>query len=118
MAFLIKLILGDDFTSELIIFQSFMDHNHEIAPLIKTTPVLMVQGCKDKLVKPEGTVQLFNELGTSDRRIQLVENGEHLIFEEGQASDAALDSLTNWLDLHTLSYLDNHRQTASGDAIK
>ena len=93
---------------ELMIFQSFMDHNHDVAPLIKTTPVLMVQGCKDKLVKPEGTVQLFNELGTSDRRIQLVENGEHLIFEESQASDAALDSLTNWLDLHTIAYEDRH----------
>lgn len=89
---------------ELMLFQSFMDHNHDVAPLIKSTPVLMVQGCKDKLVKPEGTVQLFNELGTNDRRIQLVQNGEHLIFEENQASDAALDSLTNWLDLHILAY--------------
>jgi acylglycerol lipase len=89
---------------ELMLFQNFMDHNHDVAPLIKTTPVLMVQGCKDKLVKPEGTVELFNELGTSDRRIQLVQNGEHLIFEENQASDAALDSLTNWLDLHILAY--------------
>ena len=94
---------------ELMIFQSFMDHNHNVAPLIKTTPLLMVQGCKDKLVKPEGTVQLFNELGTPDRRIQLVENGEHLIFEENQASDAALDSLTNWLDLHTVAYEESHR---------
>jgi alpha-beta hydrolase superfamily lysophospholipase len=98
---------------ELMIFQNFMDHNHNVAPLIKTTPVLVVQGCKDKLVKPEGTVQLFNELGTRDRRIQLVENGEHLIFEEGQASDAALDSLTNWLELHTLAYQDAHLRGSS-----
>ncbi len=69
-----------------------------------------MQGCKDKLVKPEGTVQLFNELGTQDRRIQLVQNGEHLIFEEGQASDAALDSLTNWLELHTLAFQQTHSQ--------
>jgi acylglycerol lipase len=93
---------------ELMIFQNFMDHNHNVAPLIKTTPVLVVQGCKDKLVKPEGTVQLFNELGTQDRRIQLVQNGEHLIFEEGQASDAALDSLTNWLELHTVAFQQTH----------
>jgi alpha-beta hydrolase superfamily lysophospholipase len=101
---------------ELMIFQNFMDHNHNVAPLIKSTPVLVVQGCKDKLVKPEGTVELFNELGTSDKRIQLVQNGEHLIFEEGQASDAALDSLTNWLELHTLSYRDNHSRGNSEEA--
>lgn len=103
---------------ELMIFQNFMDHNHDVAPLIKDKPVLMVQGCKDKLVKPEGTVDLFNALGTSDRRIQLVANGEHLIFEEDQASDAALDSLTNWLDLHTLAYEDSHKQPAVGDVAK
>jgi alpha-beta hydrolase superfamily lysophospholipase len=97
---------------ELMTFQSFMDHNHNVAPLIRSTPVLVVQGCKDKLVKPEGTVELFNELGTNDKRIQLVQNGEHLIFEEGQASDAALDSLTNWLDLHTLAYSNFHHKKA------
>ena len=103
---------------ELMIFQNFMDHNHAVAPLIKDKPILMVQGCKDKLVKPEGTVELFNELSTPDRRIQLVENGEHLIFEEGQASDAALDSLTNWLDLHILAYQTNHVHNLPADIQK
>jgi alpha-beta hydrolase superfamily lysophospholipase len=95
---------------ELMIFQHFMDQNHEAAPLIKDKPVLMVQGCLDKLVKPEGTVELFNELGSTDRRIQLIEHGEHLIFEESQCSDAALDALTNWLDLHILTYQLQHGQ--------
>jgi alpha-beta hydrolase superfamily lysophospholipase len=82
---------------ELITFQKFMNQNHDIAPLIKDKPVLFVQGCNDKLVKPEGTVELFNELGTKDRKIQLIENGEHLIFEENQFSDAAIESLDNWI---------------------
>jgi acylglycerol lipase len=82
---------------ELITFQKFMNQNHDIAPLIKDKPVLFVQGCNDKLVKPEGTVELFNELGTKDRKIQMIENGEHLIFEENQFSDAAIESLDNWI---------------------
>ncbi len=85
---------------ELIAFQRFMNQNHEFAPLIKDRPVLFVQGCKDKLVKPEGTVELFNELGTKDRKIELIENGEHLIFEENQFSDAAIDALDNWMATH------------------
>lgn len=88
---------------ELIAFQHFMNQNHDFAPLIKDKPVLFVQGCKDKLVKPEGTVELFNELGTKDRKIQLIENAEHLIFEENQFSDAAIDALDNWMSTHLAS---------------
>ena len=85
---------------KLIAFQHFMNENHDLAPSIKDKPVLLVQGCKDKLVKPEGTVELFNELGTPDKKIELVENAEHLIFEENQFNDAAIEALSNWLDAH------------------
>jgi hypothetical protein len=38
-----------------------------------------------------------------------------LIFEEGQASDAALDSLTNWLELHTLAFQQSHSHGGSAE---
>jgi acylglycerol lipase len=101
---------------ELIAFQRFMNQNHEFAPLIKDRPVLFVQGCKDKLVKPEGTVELFNELGTKDRRIELIENGEHLIFEENQFSDAAIDALDNWMATH-LAGIEARRASVSATVL-
>jgi alpha-beta hydrolase superfamily lysophospholipase len=88
---------------ELIQFQRFMNQNHEMARLITTRPVLVVQGCKDRLVRPEGTVELYNELGTTDRQLELIANGEHLIFEENQFTDEGITTLCKWLDSHTPS---------------
>jgi alpha-beta hydrolase superfamily lysophospholipase/thiol-disulfide isomerase/thioredoxin len=68
---------------ELIQFQSFMNDNHDAAKLVKDDPVLFVQGTNDKLVKPEGTWELFNQLATPDKYFLAVPS-EHLIFEEGQ----------------------------------
>ncbi|HEY9869984.1 MAG TPA: alpha/beta fold hydrolase [Candidatus Obscuribacterales bacterium] len=83
---------------ELIQFQLFMNKNHERAREIKNKPVLIVQGCQDKLVKPEGTMELFQELSTEDKQIELIANAEHLIFEEGQFSDATLNMVVSWIE--------------------
>ncbi|MBI4532961.1 MAG: alpha/beta fold hydrolase [Candidatus Melainabacteria bacterium] len=85
---------------ELIQFQRFMNQNHDHAKEIKNTPVLIVQGSKDKLVKPEGTIELFEELATADKQLELVSNAEHLIFEEGQFSDETLDVVVAWIQKH------------------
>ncbi len=82
---------------ELMQFQNFMNQNHESAKLIKDKPVLFVQGCNDKLVRPEGTVELFNELATTDRQIVLIPNAEHLIFEENQFTDQNIEAVNKWL---------------------
>lgn len=68
---------------ELIQFQAFMNDNHDSAKNVTSLPVLFVQGTKDKLVKPEGTWELFNKLATKDK-VFLAVPGEHLIFEESQ----------------------------------
>lgn len=85
---------------ELIQFQSFMDQNHECAKKVVDRPVLFVQGVDDKLVKPAGTEELFEELGTNDRQLYLVKGGEHLIFEENQFNQETIAYLTSWLDAH------------------
>ncbi|MBX9692131.1 MAG: lysophospholipase, partial [Cyanobacteria bacterium] len=89
---------------ELIQFQHFMNQNHESAKKITTTPVLIVQGCKDHLVRPEGTIELFNQLNTHDRKIVLLPKSEHLIFEEAQFNDDDLKILNEWLDSHVTGW--------------
>lgn len=85
---------------ELMQFQHFMNQNHDHAKEIKSTPVLIVQGGQDKLVKPEGTMELFEELSTKDKQFELISHGEHLIFEEGQFSDETLDMVVAWIQRH------------------
>jgi alpha-beta hydrolase superfamily lysophospholipase len=86
--------------NELLQFQHFMNQNHKCAKLIQVTPVLFVQGCRDKLVRPEGTVELFNELATKDRELELISNGEHLIFEENQFTADGINKVASWIDSH------------------
>jgi alpha-beta hydrolase superfamily lysophospholipase/thiol-disulfide isomerase/thioredoxin len=85
---------------ELLHFQHFMNENHDSADKITKLPVLMVQGTKDKLVKPEGTEEIFNELKTPDKQLLLVEDAGHLIFEEGQFNADSLSDLANWIFKH------------------
>jgi alpha-beta hydrolase superfamily lysophospholipase/thiol-disulfide isomerase/thioredoxin len=86
---------------ELIQFQKFMNENHDAAKEIKDDPVLFVQGSEDKLVKPEGTWDLFNEVANTDKYFIAVPS-EHLIFEEGQDHTQKFDSrvsniAANWM---------------------
>lgn len=85
---------------ELVQFQSFMNENHHSVTQIKKTPVLMVQGCKDKLVKPKGTMQLFNNIVCDDKELLMVDNAEHLIFEEGQFDDQVIQKVDKWVSAH------------------
>lgn len=88
--------------NELIQFQHFMNQNHRWAALIKDRPVLFVQGTNDKLVRPQGTVELYNKLATEDRQIELIPNGEHLIFEEAQFTDREVEILDKWMSAHLI----------------
>lgn len=91
--------------NELLQFQRFMNENHESAKQITERPVLMVQGWEDNLVKWEGTLELWKELATDDKQIELVANAKHLIFEESQFNQQALNDkmdkmVTRWIDDH------------------
>jgi esterase/lipase len=82
-------------------FQKFMNENHDVAPQIDREPVLVICGFKDKLVKPQGTIEIFNEMTTSDKMLVVLGSGEHLILEEGQLSDQACWILIGWLKNHS-----------------
>ena len=83
--------------TEVMQFQRFMNDNHDVAKQIDQKPVLILAGFKDKLVKPQGTIDLFNELTTPDKMLMIVGNGEHLIFEENQMTDQVSAVLLGWL---------------------
>jgi len=85
---------------ELMQFNRFMGDNHDMAVRISAKPVFIVAGFKDKLVKPQGTIDLFNELATSDKMLLVVGNGEHLIFEQNQMSEQVASVLLAWLHSH------------------
>ncbi len=84
--------------NELIAFQRFMEANFDRAGQIKSCPVLFIQGCKDKLVRPAGTWKLFDSLATPNKNLVLSTSAEHLIFEEGQFSKDDVGFITKWLD--------------------
>jgi acylglycerol lipase len=86
--------------SELITFQRFMNQNVHLAKELKTLPVIIFQGFGDKLVRPEGTLALYNALGTRYKNLELIGHQEHLIFEEGQCPPEVIDGLLGWLNNH------------------
>ncbi len=100
---------------ELMQFQSFMNDNHDRAKKIDRMPVLLVQGGKDKLVKAEGTKELFEELKTEDKNLALINGAEHLVYEEGQFSPEVLELTDNWIKQRLPNQAGNQ---ASPDMIK
>lgn len=83
--------------AELKQFNDFMKGNYDAAVLMETTPVLMLAGFQDKLVKPEGTIKLFNDITTKDKLLFVVGDGEHLLLEEGQMTDQLASLLVDWI---------------------
>ncbi|MBN8660568.1 MAG: alpha/beta fold hydrolase [Candidatus Obscuribacter phosphatis] len=80
---------------ELLQFQRFMNENHEAAKSI-SVPVLMLQGSKDKLVKPQGSYDLFNRI-KCERKIFISLPSEHLILEEQQTKSDTFTEGVNYL---------------------
>lgn len=88
---------------ELKQFNDFMKGNFDAAALIEKMPVLMMAGFKDKLVKPEGTIELFNALSTNDKLLMVIGDGEHLLLEENQLTDQLTQMLLVWIKNETRS---------------
>jgi len=87
--------------AQLIKFQLFMDGNDAAVRKITTTPVLVLQGTLDKLVKPDDTWKIFTNL-TTVRRMLIALRSEHLVLEYGSAKSEIYDAKTaelvaNWM---------------------
>ncbi|CAN5582453.1 hypothetical protein BH11CYA1_BH11CYA1_26110 [soil metagenome] len=82
---------------ELKQFETFMKGNFDNAHLIEKQPVLMMAGFKDRLVKPEGTIELFNAISTQDKLMMMIGDGEHLLLEENQLTEQLAQMLNVWI---------------------
>ena len=87
-------------SNELIHFQRFMNENHETAKRNSTTPVLFVVGLEDKLVKPKGSMELYEEVASEDKKMATIKKAEHLVFENHPISAELKSLLVYWLLTH------------------
>lgn len=86
---------------DLIRLTKFMKQAQAAATQIESTPVLMVQGAQDRLVKPQSSERIFGEIRTSDKQLIEVAQGEHLTFEDGQFDDGVVSQVESWLANHS-----------------
>lgn len=83
---------------ELAKFAVFMRLTKRECDSIKKTPVFFVQGLKDRLVKPQGTYDLFDSVAAEDKNLFIIGTAEHLIFETEHQSSLVLNTLSTWID--------------------
>lgn len=91
--------------SELIRFNRFMKRANHMATTISSTPVLLLQGERDRLIKPVGTTSLFAHMPTQDKELALFDTEEHLILEERQVNKKVVAKIDSWITLHQNSNL-------------
>jgi len=97
---------GDEHTrmklspSELVNFQNFMGDNVRAAQKIDKTPVIIYQGYSDNLVKPMGTLAIYQAIPQKDKDLIFIGRAEHLIFEEGQFDDVIYNGTLGWILRH------------------
>lgn len=86
--------------SELLNFQKFMAGNIKFASKIEKTPVIIFQGYSDNLVKPMGTLAIYQNIPNRDKDLVFIGRAEHLIFEEGQFDADTYNALLAWINRH------------------
>lgn len=101
---------------ELMQFQSFMEENERSAGKISKTPVLIVQGAADKLVRHDANEHIIKSIPCSDKQLVFVDQAEHLIFEEGQFNDSVIALVQDWLQKRTSSDSGSAGQQLSEDS--
>lgn len=84
--------------TELIKFDELMSGNIKMAQKIDRIPVLIVQGMRDRLVKPSGTFDIYTALGTINRDLMMFGTAEHLIFEQDQFTDEIIKPILVWIN--------------------
>lgn len=85
---------------ELMACQFFMYKARSFAHQIKTTPVLIVQGNLDGETKPISAKHVYDSLSTEDKKLVMVEDGDHYVYEGKHVNDNAMKDTIAWLDNH------------------
>ncbi|HEY9712420.1 MAG TPA: alpha/beta fold hydrolase [Chroococcales cyanobacterium] len=85
---------------ELMACQFFMYKTRNMARRITKTPVLIVQGQQDGESKPEGATKVYDRLGTKDKQMLSVSDGDHYVYEDKKVSDKTFTDTLSWLNSH------------------
>jgi alpha-beta hydrolase superfamily lysophospholipase len=85
---------------ELMACQFFMYKANNFASRIKTTPVMIVQGNRDGETKPISSQHVYDHLATSDKKMMMVPDGDHYVYEGKHVNDGAMKDTLAWLDSH------------------
>jgi acylglycerol lipase len=83
--------------ADLIKFQHFMDENNELAKKISSLPILVIQGADDHLVRPKGTLEIYNNIRSPNKSLLVIGDAEHLIWEDAQFNPDDFKQLNAWL---------------------
>ncbi|MBP9089636.1 alpha/beta fold hydrolase [bacterium] len=82
---------------EMAKFEKFMDDTHDCAPLVERTPTMVLVAYKDKLVSPDGSLDLLSEMTTPMKLMIVDGNSGHLMLEEQQMTPDVERLLKSWL---------------------
>jgi alpha-beta hydrolase superfamily lysophospholipase len=86
--------LGKEFMDAMAVAQAD-------APKIRL-PILIQHGEADRLTAPAGSRYLFENVGSTDKRLEIYPGLFHEIYNEPER-DAVLDDLIDWFDAHILN---------------
>jgi alpha-beta hydrolase superfamily lysophospholipase len=85
---------------ELMSCQFFMYKARNFASQIKASPVMIVQGSKDGETKPISSQHVYDSLATKDKKLMMVADGDHFVYEGKHVNDGAMNETLAWLDSH------------------
>ncbi|MDI6603893.1 MAG: alpha/beta fold hydrolase [Thermoanaerobacteraceae bacterium] len=67
--------------------------------LIKS-PVLILQGKKDNIVRFDSVIKFYNRIKYQDKQIKIIENGTHSLLSNNISRDEALFTIDRWIKSH------------------
>jgi alpha-beta hydrolase superfamily lysophospholipase len=85
---------------ELMACQFFMYKANNFAQQIKSSPVMIVQGKLDGETKPISAQHVYDHLATADKKLMMVADGDHFVYEGSHVNDGAMKDTLAWLDSH------------------
>jgi len=66
----------------------------------KTTPILIIQGSQDRILKADAIIKLVSSLGSQDQTLKWLNNCGHVILEECQPRADVLQTIDEWFKTH------------------
>jgi alpha-beta hydrolase superfamily lysophospholipase len=66
----------------------------------KTTPVLIIQGSQDRILKANAIIKLVSNLNSDDQTVKWLNHQGHMILEECQPRADVLQTIDDWFKTH------------------